>query len=153
MRVDTFRTPQQVIRDLPAPEELDYDPPPRASPRKQARHSQARNRLHYGNVTNFGRQVIDCYWTRDSEVYIFAATHLDPQRRHEICQYVNIRGRTPAWPNPDNNGTRGGLLVLADLSRGLTEVEAFTAQGCGYQAFLWQATECAILPSLRPHHW
>lgn len=35
--------------------------------------------------------------------------------------------------------------MLADPSSGLTQLEAFTIQGCGYQAFLWQATECTIL--------
>ena len=37
------------------------------------------------------------------------------------------------------------ILVLGDQSCGLTPLEAFTIQGCGYQAFPWQATECAIL--------
>lgn len=39
----------------------------------------------------------------------------------------------------------GGILILGDQSCGLTPLEAFTLQGCGYQAFLWQATECTIL--------
>lgn len=60
-----------------------------------------------------------------------------------------ITGRTvfgaPACPNQDNTGTHGGLLVLADPACGITEFEAFTIQGCGYQAFLWQATETTIL--------
>ena len=147
--VDTFRTPQQIWQSLPPPEEPDYDPPLHPSPQKRARKSQDHNRLHYGNVTNFGRQVIDWYWTRKGEVHMFAETHLDPQRHCEICQYFTIRGRTafgtPAWPNSDNAGTHGGLLVLADPSSCLTDLEAYTIQGCGYHAFLWQATETTIL--------
>ena len=36
-------------------------------------------------------------------------------------------------------------MVLADPSCGLTPLESYTNQGCGFQAFLWQATECTIL--------
>ena len=39
----------------------------------------------------------------------------------------------------------GGLLVLADPSCGLTPLQDFTIQGCGYQAFLWQAPDCTIV--------
>ena len=147
--MDIFRTPQQIWRSLPPPEEPDYEPPLHPSPPKRARLAQSHNKLHYANVTNFGRQVIDWYWTREGEVHIFAETHLDPQRHGEICQYFTIRGRTafgtPAATNCDNNGTHGGLLVLADPSSCLTELEAFTLQGCGYQSFLWQATDSTIL--------
>lgn len=118
--IDTFKKPQQVLSGLPPQEEPDYDPPLHPSPHKKARLAQERNKLHYGNVTNMGRQVIGWYWTRDSEVHILAETHLDPQRHHEICQYFSIRGRiafgTPAWPNEENSGTHEGLLVLADPS-------------------------------------
>ena len=133
--VDTFRTPQQIWQSLPPPEEPDYDPPLHPSPQKRARKSQDHNRLHYGNVTNFGRQVIDWYWTRKGEVHIFAETHLDPQRHCEICQYFTIRRRT-AFGTP----AHGGLLVLADPSSCLTDLEAYTIQQCGYHAFLWQAS-------------
>lgn len=118
--LDTFRTPQQIWQNLPAPEEPDFDPPLHPSPQKRARKVQDHNRLHYGNVTNFGRQVIDWYWTREGDAHVFAETHPDPQTHHEICQYFTIRGRTvfgiPAWPNKDNAGTHGGILVLADPS-------------------------------------
>ena len=98
INIDTFKTPQQIWRSLPPPEEPDYDPPLHPSPHKRARTTQGHNKLHYANVTNFGRQVIDWYWTREGEVHIFAET-----------------------------------------------LEAYTIQGCGYQAFLWQATESTIL--------
>lgn len=35
--------------------------------------------------------------------------------------------------------------MLGDQSCGLTPLEAFSIQGCGYQAFLWQSTEQTIL--------
>ena len=35
--------------------------------------------------------------------------------------------------------------MLADPTCGLTPLESYTNQGCGFQAFLWQATECTIL--------
>ena len=51
----------------------------------------------------------------------------------------------PVLPNRDNSGTHGGILIIGDQSSGLTPVEAYDHQGCGYQAFLWQATEQTIL--------
>ena len=138
-----------MIRSLPPPEEPDFDPPLHPSPEKKPRLEQTHNQLHFGNVTNFGKQVLDWYWSRQSEVYIFVETHLDPQKRQQTCQYFTIRGRTafgtPAQPNEDNTGTHGGILVPGDQSCGLTPLESFTLQGCGFQAFLWQATECTIL--------
>ena len=149
VHIDAFRTTQQVIRSLPPPEEPDYDPPLHPSPDKRPRLEQAHNQLHFGNVTNFGKQVLDWYWARQSEVYIFVETHLDPQKHQQTCQYFTIRGRTafgtPAQPNEDNTGAHGGILVLGDQSCGLTPLESFTLHGSGYQAFLWQATECTIL--------
>ena len=149
VRADTFRTTQPVIQTLPPQEEPDFDPPLHPSPEKRPRLEQTHNQLHYANVTQFGRQVIDWYWTRKSEPYVLVETHLDPQKRAQICQYFTIRGRTafgvPAWPNADNAGTHGGILVLGDPSCGLTPVEAFSLQGCGFQAFLWQATTQTIM--------
>ena len=149
VNIDCFKTPQQVLQGLPPPEEPDFEPPLHPSPLKRARLEQQHNILHFGNVTNFGKQVIEWYWTRDSGVYIFAETHLYQQRHHELCQYFSIRGRTvfgtPAESNPDNTGTHGGMLVLADPASGLTPFEAYTNSGCGYQSFLWQATETTIL--------
>ena len=114
VNIDCFKTPQQVLQGLPPPEEPDFEPPLHPSPLKRARREQQHNILHFGNVTNFGKQVIEWYWTRDSGVYIFAETHLDQQRHHELCQYFSIRGRTvfgtPAESNPDNTGTHGGML-------------------------------------------
>ena len=147
--IDTFRTTQQVIRSLPPPEEPDYDPPLHPSPDKRPRLDQPHNHIHFANITNFGRQVVDWYWARQSEVHIFVETHLDPQKHLQTCQYFTIRGRTafgvPAQPNEDNSGTHGGILVLADQACGLTPLESYTCNGCGYQAFLWQATDCTIL--------
>ena len=42
-------------------------------------------------------------------------------------------------------GPTKGIIVLGDPSCGLTPIEAFALQGCGFQAFLWQATEQTIL--------
>ena len=114
VHIDTFRTTQQVIRSLPPAEEPDFDPPLNSSPDKRPRLEQQRNKLHFGNVTNFGRQVIDWYWTRQSEVYIFVETPLDPQRHQQTLQYYTVRGRAafPAFPNEDNSGTHGGIPWL-----------------------------------------
>ena len=54
----SIKTPQQVLHDLPPPEEPDYEPPLHPSPNKRARLEQDHNVLHFGNVTNFGRQVL-----------------------------------------------------------------------------------------------
>ena len=142
VNADIFKTPQQVLQGLPPAEEPDFDPPLRPSPLKKARYEQEHNVLYFGNVTNMGRQVIEWYWSRNSGIYVFAETHLDPQRHFELCQYFTIRGRTifgaPASPNQDNSGTHGGILVLADPASTITDFGSFTIQGCGYQAFLWQ---------------
>ena len=149
VHIDTFSTTQQIIQRLPPPEEPDFDPPLHPSPEKKPRLEQTHNRIHYANITNFGRQVTDWYWTRTSEPYIFVETHLDPQQHEQTCQYYTARGRTafgtPAWPNSDTTGTHGGILVLGDQSSCLTPVDSFTIQGCGYQAFLWQATDLTVL--------
>ena len=63
--LDVFKTPQQIRRSLPPLEQPDYDPPLHPSPNKKARKAQGHNKLHYANVTNFGRQVLDWYWTRE----------------------------------------------------------------------------------------
>ena len=147
--MDCFKTPQQVLHGLPPPETPDYEPPLHPSPIKKARLEQDHNVLHFGNVTNFGRQVIEWYWTRDTGIYIFAETHLDPQKHYETCQSLTVRGRTafgtPAEPNQDKTGTHGGLLAIADPATGITQFEAYTVQGCGFQSFLWQATETTLL--------
>ena len=146
VHIDTFSTTQEVIQRLPLPEEPDFDPPLHPSPEKRPRLEQNHCRIHYANITHFGRQVLDWYWTRESEPYIMVETHLDPQQHEQMCQYFTVRGRTafgvPAWPNSDNSGTHGGILIIGDPSSGL---EAYDHQGCGYQAFLWQATEQTIL--------
>ena len=50
VHVDTFRTAQQVMRELPPSEEPDYYPPLHESPPKRAKRTQDRTRLHYGNA-------------------------------------------------------------------------------------------------------
>ena len=149
VHIDTFRTTQQVIRSLPPPEEPDYDPPLHPSPEKRPRLEQEHSQLHFANITTCGKQFLDWFWARQSEVHIFVETHLDPQRHQEICQYFSIRGRvafgTPAQVNQEGTGNSGGILILGDQSSGLTPLAAYTQQGCGFQAFLWQATECTIL--------
>ena len=146
VRIDAFKTTQQVLRSLPPPEQPDFDLPLHPSPDKRPRIEQQRNNLHFANITHFGRQVLDWYWSRKSEVYILVETHLDPQQHQQTCQYFTIRGRTafgtPALANDSNTGSHGGIL---DVSCGLTPLESYSNQGCGFQTFLWQATECTIL--------
>ena len=149
VHIDTFRTTQQIVRSLPPPEEPDYDPPLHPSPEKRPRFEQEHSKLHFANITTFGKQFLDWFWARQSEVHIFVETHLDPQRHQEVCQYFSIRGRVafgaPAQVNQEGTGNSGGILILGDQASGLTPIAAYTQQGCGFQAFLWQATDCTIL--------
>ena len=87
VHIDTFSTTQEVIQRLPLPEEPDFDPPLHPSPEKRPRLEQNHCRIHYANITHFGRQVLDWYWTRESEPYIMVETHLDPQQHEQMCQY------------------------------------------------------------------
>ena len=90
VHIDTFRSTQQVLRSLPPPEEPDFDPPLHPSPEKKARLEQRHNNLHFANVTHFGRQVLDWYWSRQSEIYVMVETHLE-QQHQQTCQYFSIR--------------------------------------------------------------
>ena len=115
--IDVFKTPQQVTTSSKPTEASQESPGPQQAPLRQ------------------------CHQFRQA-IHIFVETHLDPQRHGEMCQYFTIRGRTafgtPASPNSDNTGTHGGILVLADPSCCLTDLDSFTMHGCGYQAFLSQ---------------
>ena len=104
VHIATFSTTQQVIQRLPLPEEPDFDPPLHPSPEKRPRLQQTHCKIHYANITNFGRQVIDWYWTRDSEPYILVETHLDPQ------QHVNKLASTTPY----------GAAQLLESQRGPT---------------------------------
>ena len=132
VRIDTFRTTQQVIRSLPPPEEPDYDPPLHPSPEKRPRLEQEHCQLHFANITTFGKQFLDWYWARQSEVHIFVETHLDPQRHQELPL------------EHQHKSTRKELATQVASSSlqtsGLTPLESYTHQGCGYQA-----SECTIL--------
>ena len=57
----------------------------------------------------------------------------------------HITRNTCAQVNQEGTGNSGGILILGDQASGLTPLAAYTQQGCGFQAFLWQATECTIL--------
>ena len=142
-------TPRQIARALPPPETPDYDPPLHGAPPKKARHTQDNMRLHVANITAFGKGTLDWYWTRDNEIYILIETHLDRQKHHSMCQYFEVRGRHafgyPAHSNATNDGNHGGILVIYDAAHGLTQLEAFEIEGCGYQAFLWEAKARTIL--------
>ena len=142
-------TPRQIARALPAPETPDYDPPLHGTPPKKAKFTQDKMRLHVANITSFGRRTLDWYWSRDNELYVFVETHLDSQKHHSMCQYFEVRGRHafgyPAHNNPNNEGNHGGILILYDTAHGLSKVENFDIEGCGYQAFLWEAKARSLL--------
>ena len=141
-------TPRQIARALPPPETPDYDPPLHGTPPDKARHTQDNMRLHVGNIA-FGKSTLDWYWTRDNEIYIMVETHLDRQKHQTMCQYFEVRGRHafgyPAHANSNNDGTHGGIIAIYDTAHGLTQLEAFDIEGCGYQAFLWEAKARTIL--------
>ena len=66
-----------------------------------------------------------------------------------LCQYFEVRGLrafgAPAHSNTNNDGARGGVLILHDTAHGITDVESFHIEGCGYHAFLWEAKARSIL--------
>ena len=146
VHIDTFKTTQQVLRSLPPPEEPDYDPPLHPSPEKRPRHEQQHNKLHFANVTHFGRQVLDWYLVTPERGLRRGGEIFGPTATSTNVPVLHHRGRTafgtPAMANDTNTGSHGGILVLADPSCGLTPLESYTNQGCGFQ---WQATDCAIL--------
>ena len=84
-----------------------------------------------------------------SQIYVLVETHLDQQKHHSMCQYFEVRGRHafgyPAHANSNNDGTHGGILIIHDTAHGLTKLEHFEIDGCGYQAFLWEAKARSIL--------
>ena len=67
--IECFKTPQQVLQGLPPLEEPDYEPPLHPSPMKRARFEQGHNVLHFGNVANFGRQVMEWYTGRETAAF------------------------------------------------------------------------------------
>ena len=101
------------------------------------------------NITAFGRHTLDWYWSRDNELHVFVEAHLDSQKHHSMCQYFEVRGRHafgyPAHSNQNNEGNHGGILILHDTAHGLSKVENFDIEGCGYQAFLWEAKARSLL--------
>ena len=100
------------------------------------------------NITAFGKNTLDWYWARDNEIYVFVETHLDQPKHHTMCQYFEVRGR-PAFGYPaqsnSNEGTHGGIRIIHDTAHGITKLEHFEIEGCGYQAFLWEAKARSIL--------
>ena len=95
------------------------------------------------------------FWTgigqRKSEVYILVETHLDPQQHQQTCQYFTIRGQHSIWhPSPfrmkATPAPMAASLVLGDVFLWPDRPWKPTpTNGCGYQAFLWQATDLTIL--------
>ena len=110
IHIDTFRTTQQVLHSLPPPEDPDFDPPLRPSPEKRPRLEQQHNQLHFANVTNFGKQVLDWYWSRQSEVYILVEIHLEPPMMKVTSTTKN--GRSKAKPK----GSKGSSAAFEVVS-------------------------------------
>lgn len=83
------------------------------TPPQKARHTQHKMRLHFANIASHGKSVIDWLWGRDSEP--------DAQKHSSLCQYCAVRGKHTlgniAATNRTNDGTHGGILILADRSR------------------------------------
>lgn len=78
-------------------------------------------RLHSTNVTSFGKQVVEWYWARDSEIFVFIETHLDKQQHDSVRQYFTIRGRQVSGmavtKNETNEGAREGIMTHDPLRR------------------------------------
>ena len=144
-----FVTPRQIQRALPAPETPDYDPPQHGTPPKRAKHTQDSMKLHVANITTFGRHTLDWLWSRDNDIHIMVETHLDKQKHNTLCQYFEVRGKhafgLPAHTNCNNDGNHGGILILHSNHHGVTQLENYHIEGCGYQAFLWDAKARSIL--------
>ena len=101
---------------MPAPESPDYDPPLHPSPAKRPKPNEEAMRLHFANITSLGKQVIEWYWARYCELYIFVETYLDHKQHASMCQYFTTRGRQAmgmaAAKNATNDGPHGGILLL-----------------------------------------
>ena len=97
-------------------------------------------KLHVANITTFGRHTLDWLWSRDSDIHIMVETHLDKQKHNTLCQYFEVRGKRafglPAHTNSTNEGNHGGILILHSNHHGVTQMENYHIEGCGYQAFL-----------------
>ena len=131
-------TPRQIARALPPPESPDFDPPLHGTPPKKARFT----RLNVANITAFGKNTLDWYWAGD-EIYVFVETHLDQQKHYTMRQYFEVRGRHAfGYPAQSNSS---GILIIHDTAHGITKLEHFEIEGCGYQAFLWEAKARSIL--------
>ena len=100
-------------------------------------------RIHVANIT------LDWLWCRDSDIHIMVETHLDKQKHNTLCQYFEVRGRhafgLPAHTNDTNESNHGGILVLHANHHGVTQLENYHIEGCGFQAFLWEAKARSIL--------
>ena len=144
-----FVKPRQIQRAMPEPETPDYDPPLHGTPPKKARHTQDSMKLHVANITTFGRHTLDWLWSRDNDIHILVETHRDKQKHNTMCQYFEVRGKhafgLPAHTNSTNEGNHGGILILHSNHHGVTQLEHFHIEGCGYQAFLWEAKARSIL--------
>lgn len=106
-------------------------------------------RIHVANITTFGKHTLDWQWSRDNDLHVLVETHLDKQKRNSLCQYFEVTGRhafgLPARTNDTNEGNHGGILILHDTYHGVAQLEQYHIEGCGYQAFLWEAKARSIL--------
>lgn len=128
---------------IAGPRTPDYDPPLHGTPPKKAGFTQDTMRLHVANITTFGKHTLDWLWSRDNDIHIMVETHLDKQKHITLCQYFEVRGRhafgLPAHTNDSNEGNHGGILILHANHHGVTQLENYHIEGCGLQAFLWEA--------------
>ena len=96
-----------------------------------------------------GKHTLDWFWCRDNDIHIMVETHLDKQKHNTLCQYFEVRGRhafgLPAHTSDTNEGNHGGILVLHANHHGVTQLENYHIEGCGFQAFLWEAKARSIL--------
>ena len=55
-----------------------------------------------------------------------------------MCQYFEVGGRHafgyPPHSNATNEGTHGGILILHDTAHGISQVEHYAIEGCGWEA-------------------
>ena len=54
----------------------------------------------------------------------------------------------PAHANSNNDGAHGGIMIIYDSAHGLTRLESYDIEGCGYQAFLWAKARSILVETI-----
>ena len=151
VQTSAFATPRQIARALPEPETPDYDPRSTAHrPKRPDSH-----RTPCGSMWQILQPLANTPWTgfgAETMTYMswlrLTWTNKSTVHSANILRCEMVRGRhafgMPAHTNATNEGNHGGILILHDTFHGTTQLEPYHLEGCGYQAFLWEAKARSI---------